>query len=316
MDRTEREILKSLRQLGKEIKMNPAADARVYNSLLDSFRNTFPVQPKFNILLSLRPVAVSLLVLVFVVSGGLGIVYSARNTFPGNILYPVKRLSEKTRMIFVFNRSGKIVLRAEILNNRLSEAKILAKKAEAGDKESELELDVLAQNFTEELRVLKNEVNERLPENQKVKEPFPAKDLLNTEVDKGSLPIQDSRQTFAVIPAENIEKLLSETRELLAGENLALAFIRIQEVEKLVNQEEPKTEQDVSPEESEEKEIPVLEQESIIEPVEKFPSTQSPSTQLPNLGSVGEISNPDEKTDVQGGMQRAKDAETGMIREK
>ena len=304
--------LKDLRKQYQSIKMDPVADARVYNSLLNSFRNTFSVQPKFNILLSLRPVAVSLLVLVFVFSGGLGIVYSAKNTLPGNILYPVKKLSEKTRMIFVFNRSGKIVLRAEILNNRLSEARILAKKAEAGDRDSELELDVLAQNFTEELRVLKNEVNERLPENQKAKEPFPAKDLLNTGVDKGSLPIQDNRQTFAVIPAENIEKLLAETRELLADKNMVLALVRIQQVEKLVNKEE----NSLNEEKQEEKQLeankpeinmksqPIDIQEKKIDPVK------------PLEGSVGEISNPDEKTDVQGGMQRVKDAETGMIREK
>ena len=304
--------LKDLRKQYQSIKMDPVADARVYNSLLNSFRNTFSVQPKFNILLSLRPVAVSLLVLVFVFSGGLGIVYSAKNTLPGNILYPVKKLSEKTRMIFVFNRSGKIVLRAEILNNRLSEARILAKKAEAGDRDSELELDVLAQNFTEELRVLKNEVNERLPENQKAKEPFPAKDLLNTGVDKGSLPIQDSRQTFAVIPAENMEKLLAETRELLADKNMVLALVRIQQVEKLVNKEE----NSLNEEKQEEKQLeankpeinmksqPIDIQEKKIDPVK------------PLEGSVGEISNPDEKTDVQGGMQRVKDAETGMIREK
>ena len=304
--------LKDLRKQYQSIKMDPVADARVYNSLLNSFRNTFSVQPKFNILLSLRPVAVSLLVLVFVFSGGLGIVYSAKNTLPGNILYPVKKLSEKTRMIFVFNRSGKIVLRAEILNNRLSEARILAKKAEAGDRDSELELDVLAQNFTEELRVLKNEVNERLPENQRAKEPFPAKDLLNTGVDKGSLPIQDSRQTFAVIPAENMEKLLAETRELLADKNMVLALVRIQQVEKLVNKEE----NSLNEEKQEEKQLeankpeinmksqPIDIQEKKIDPVK------------PLEGSVGEISNPDEKTDVQGGMQRVKDAETGMIREK
>ena len=304
--------LKDLRKQYQSIKMDPVVDARIYDSLLNSFRETFPAETKirYNFYSVLRPVAVSLLVLVFVFSSGLGIVYSAKNTLPGNVLYPVKRLSEKTRMVFAFNRSGKIVLRAEILNNRLSEARILAKKAEAGDRDSELELDALAQNFTKELRVLKNEVNERLPENQKVKKPFPAEDLLNTGVDKGSLPIQDSRQVFAVVPGEEMEKLLSETRELLADENLALAFIRIQQVEKLVNQQE----EDSLKEEKQEEQQPEAAQP--IQPVQE----KKPETVKPLEGSVGElvkpISNTKEKTDVQTGMQRAKDAETGMIREK
>lgn len=318
MDRTEREILKSLRQLGKEIKMSPAADARIYDYLLNSFRETFPKKPeiRYNFYSVFRPVAVSLLALFFVFSGGLGIVYSAQNTFPGNILYPVKRLSEKTRMIFVFDRSDKIVLRAEMLNNRLSEAKILAKKAEAGDKESEKELDTLAQNFTEELRVLKEKVNEQLPENQKAKEPFPAEDLLNTEqLDKGSLPIQDSRQIFAVVPTEEMEKLLSETKELLAKENLALAFIRIQQVEKLVNKEKTETEEESLNEKKqlEEENKQEINKETKISPIQE----KKPETVKPLEGSVGEISNAKEiKKDVQTGMQRAKDAEAGMIREK
>lgn len=322
MDRTEREILKSLRQLGKEIKMNPASDARIYDSLLNSFRETFPKKPEisYNFYSVLRPVAVSLLVLFFVFSGGLGIVYSAQNTLPGNVLYPVKRLSEKARMIFVFDQSDKIVLRAEILNNRLSEARILVKKAEAGDKASELELDTLAQNFTEELRVLKEKVNEQLPENQKVKEPFPAEDLLNTEqLDKGSLPIQDSRQIFAVVPSEEMEKLLSETKELLAEENLALAFIRIQEVEKLVNKEKPKKEQESLAEEKQpEPEQDKQEINKNNKEIKTLPVREKkPDAVKPLESSVGEISNKKEiKKDFQGGMQRAKNAETGMIREK
>ena len=172
MSRIEREIIKSLRQLGKSIKQDPVREKESYDIVLNSFRETFPVQSKFAIL-SLRPVAVSLLAFVFVFIAGFGTIAVAKNAVPGDILYPVKRVVEKSRMALVVNQSKKAVLRAEILTNRLSEVKVLTEKAKSGDKKYELELNVLAQNFTNELKVLTKQIGDQVSKPQDLIIPFP-----------------------------------------------------------------------------------------------------------------------------------------------
>ncbi len=316
--------LKDLTRQYNSIKPNAVLEEKTRERILDYFRQSLPIETKigYSFNLILKPAMVSLLVLFFIFSAGLETIVVARKSLPGSPLYSIKRIVEKSQMLLAFNTSQKTVLRAEILNNRLSEAKILVKRAETGDKESESELNALTRNFSEELKVLKEEIGTQISQ-ERNKAPFPDKDLLNTEsLDKGSLPIQDHRQTFAVIPTEDIERLLTETRELLADKNMALALVRIQEVEEIVNIEKPKTEQDIPPEESGKKEIPVLEQKLIIEPIEKniqSPSTQLPSTQLLNLGSIGQIVSPkeqSEKNDFKVKIERDSPAQTGMIREK
>lgn len=312
--------------------------------LLNSFREMFPSKTKltYNFYLSLRPVAVSLLAFVFVFVAGFGTIAVAKNTVPGDILYPVKRIVEKSRMVLVFDQSKKAVLRAEILTNRLSEVKVLTEKVKGGDKESELELNVLAQNFTNELKVLTKQIGDQVIEPQAFIIPFPEEELLYIDEEmtsQGSLPIQDERQVFTVIPTEDLEKLLAETQELLAEENLALAFVRLQEAEKLVQEQEPQpeagppleevTEPDVVIEDSEEAEnqeeetqetLPVQPQpEAGLAPeADKAPLEEviEPAIEDDLSGSVGRILLKQEKEiDFQVKIEKDSPAQTGMTRE-
>ena len=316
----------------KSIKQDPVREKESYDLLLDHFRQTFATKPKisFNLYLSLRPVAVSLLAFIFVFVSGFGVLMAAKNTLPGNFLYPVKRVAEKGRMALVFNQSHKTVLRAEILTNRLSEARILAERVEKGDKNLELELNTLAQDFTNELKVLKKEVAEQVAPKESVEvrlqqtdagpvEPFPEQELLAIDQlpDQGSLPVQDQRQVFTVMPTEDLARLLSETRELLAEENLDLALVRIMEAEKLVQEQEPKVEEDISPE-PEEETLPEQPEVEVAPQREQEPVINDQQSTIDNQpASVGQILLKEEvEEDFKVRIEKDSPAKTGMIREK
>ena len=307
--------VRELRKLYKSIKQDPVREQESYDIVLNSFKEMLPSKTKlnYNFYLSLKPVAVSLLAFVFVFIAGFGTIAVAKNTVPGDILYPVKRIAEKSRMVLVFDQSKKAVLRAEILTNRLSEVRILTEKVKGGDKESELELNVLAQNFTNDLKVLTKQIGNQV-------EPFPDEDLLYIDeemLDNGSLPIEDNRQIYTVMPSEELEKLLSETKELLAEENLALAFVKLQEAEKLVEEQEPVTELDVIVEEQQPQDETYVIDEEIKETQEALPvDPVIPIESLDNEPVEPEptsIINDNFSSSI-GQLQKVKDAKTGMTR--
>ncbi len=309
--------VRELRKLYKSIRQDSVREQESHDIVLNSFREMLPSKTKltYNFYLSLRPVAVSLLAFVFVFVAGFGTIAVAKNTVPGDILYPVKRIAEKSRIVLVFDKSKKAVLRAEILTNRLSEVKVLTEKAKGGDKESELELNVLAQNFTNELKVLTKQIGDQVIEPQAFITPFPEEELLYIDeqmIGQGSLPVQDKRQVFTVMPTEDLEKLLSETQELLAEENLALAFVKLQEAEKLVQEQEPVTEPDVVVEDSEEVENQAEEETQGVLPVQPV----EPVIEDDISGSVGQILLKQEKEiDFQVKIEKDSPARTGMTRE-
>jgi len=304
--------VKELTKLYKSIRQDPVHEQESHDIVLNSFREMLPSKTKlnYNFYLSLRPVAVSLLAFVFVFIAGFGTIAVAKNAVPGDLLYSVKRIAEKSRMVLVFNQSKKAVLHAEILTNRLSEVKVLTEKAKKGDKKYELELNVLAQNFTNDLKVLTKQIKDQVIQPQDLIIPFPDEDLLYIDeqmIDQGSLPVQDERQVFTVIPTEDLEKLLAETQELLAEENLALAFVKLQEAEKLVEEQEPVAEPDV-----------VLEEDLVEEETQEILPVQPVEPVIENdlSGSVGQILlKQEEETDFQVNIEKDSPAQAGMTRE-
>lgn len=327
--------LKDLTKQYNTIKLDSVSEERIRERVFDYFRQSISEESNVNyhywVLRVLKPAMATLLVFLFVFGAGLGAVAMAGNSLPGDFLYPVKRIAEKSQILLAFNVSHKAVLRAEILNNRLSEARVLTEKVKAGDKESASELNILADNFNKELKTLKKEVGGQV--DSELAEPFPTEDLLNTEtINQGSLPIQDHRQIFAVIPTEDIEKLLVETQELLADKNMVLALARIEQVEKLVKGEEKIESQESASQEIETQEIQENE-EQILEPIKESieenpqsPSSQLPDVQssirqpadpLPNLGSIGNLSKEKKKEgDFKVIIEKESSSQTGMIREK
>jgi len=245
MNITEKEIVKSLKQLGKQyrsIKQDPIKERESYDMLLSSFKEMFPGTPKIhmNFYLALRPVAVSLMALLIVCFSGFGLLRASENTVPGHFLYTFKRVAEKTQLVFAFNQSKKTALKASILNNRLQEVKILAKNIEEGDAQAETELDTLTQQVASEMESLKREVAAKIT-------PYPNDQLLYIEDD---LPIQDGRIIFTANQTEDLERLLTQTHELLAEENLSAALVRIEEAIQVSQNKEPITEEDITSEEN------------------------------------------------------------------
>jgi len=310
--------VRELRKLYKSIRQDSVHEQASYDIVLNSFREMLPSKTKlnYNFYLSLRPVAVSLLAFVFVFIAGFGTIAVAKNAVPGDLLYSVKKAAEKSHMALIFDQSKKAVLYAEILTNRLSEAKVLTEKAKGGDKKYELELNVLAQNFTNDLKVLKKQIGDQVIQPQDSIIPFPDEDLLYIDeqiTGQASLPIEDNRQIYTVMPSEELEKLLSETKELLAEDNLALAFVRLQEAEKLVEEQEPVTEEDQEEATDQEEKAETEEQETLpVQPVE-------PVIENDLSGSVGQILllKKQEGKDVSDvsidGTKRAEDANIGVI---
>jgi len=244
MSITEREIFKSLKQLKgqyKSIKQDPIRERESYDMLLSSFREMFPGTPKVHMsfYLALRPVAVSLMTLLIVTFSGLGLLKASENTVPGHFLYTFKRVAEKTQLVFAFNQSKKTALRAGILTNRLQEVKILSKSIEKGDVQAENKLNTLTQQVANEMENLKREVASKIT-------PFPSDELLYIEDD---LPIQDGRLIFTTNQTEDLERLLAQTHELLAEENLSAALVRIEEAIQVSQNKEPVTEEDTIEEE-------------------------------------------------------------------
>jgi len=306
MNRTEKQIIQSLRHLGDSVKPDPAWEQESREELLRYFKQTFSDNKTigFNFYLYLRPAGISLLVLLFIFISGFGLLYGAKNTVPGNLLYSVKLSGEKARMALVFDKSNKTVLRAEILTNRLSEVRVLAEKVEKGDRKFESELNILAENFTNELQALKQEIVAQTSKEIEQIDPFPEQELLAIDEEQvfvqeqPSLPIQDQKQVFTVIQSDELQALLLETKELLAEKNLITALARIEQAEKIVQEQETTEEPAVI-----EEETPVLEPEPVI--------------YNPQPGSVGQIlQKPEDETqDFTIDTQRDPGVNTGLIRE-
>lgn len=322
MDKYEKHIIKSLKQLRHDIKPNPVLEQKSWDMLFDSYKETFPQTTKisFNLYLYLRPVAVSLLVLSIIFVSGFSLIARSKHTVPGNFLYPVKLSAEKARMVLVFNYSKKTVLRAEILTNRLSEATILAEKVEKGNKELEPELQDLAKGFTSELRALKQQVAVQIPQGPEQDiTPFPEQELLTIDedqlIDQASLPIQDQRQIFTVIQTQELKQLLAETKDLLVEDNMVTALVRIEQAEKIVQEQEPKQEQDVS-----EQEVVQQEKDDQTHQVDETEKQTLPEQPVDdNLsGSAGQILQkiqPEPVQDFKVDIQKEVPVKTGMIRE-
>jgi hypothetical protein len=300
--------LKDLTQQYHSIKSDPVLENKTQERVLCYFKENIPEHIKINyhFNLVLKPALISALVLVFVFTSGLGTIVAAEKAMPGTPLYPLKKIVEKSQLLLAFNSSHKTALRAEILNNRFNEFKVLFDKLSQSDNhKSNKELDLLAQNFAQNLRSLKEEVKRQMPVQESEPEPiipFPEDQLLVMEdYIEGDLPVQDEQEVFTVIPSLELEQLLAETKEFLAEKNMVSAFARLEEMEKLVRIKESLEEMPVE-EEADKEERETIEQEidkiktdmetnDLGEGEKEEPVIEKPV--LDNLsGSTGQISIP------------------------
>ena len=325
--------------------------------LLSYFKRTFSTKPKIGLVLylSLERVTVSLMVFIFIIGFSSGVVQIAKGALPGNFLYPVKLGAEKIQMVLAFNQSQKTVLRAEILTNRLSEVNVLAKKVESGDKNAESELQGLTKSVSDDLYILKQQVAAQVQVDSRKSvgnepqstvqtptqtKPFPEEDLLVTgqppiiDEYQSSLPIQDQMPVFTVIQSQELKQLLSETKELLAEENLVTALAKIEQAEKVVKEQPEQSEQKQAANEETEiqpVEKPVEESPIIIEPATKQNQLNSQlplndlASQPASTGAIlKKLAEPKKETTSQSGqgesfsidIKKEVPVKTGLIREK
>jgi len=155
----------------------------------------------------LTPVYVTIGLVFIILITGVSLVSASKNSLPGDFLYSIKRVSERTKMAMTVDKSKRAVFRAEILDNRLGEAKILE------EMNSPL-LKTAVQDFQNELSNLKNDVN-----------------ILSL---KSDLPIEDKKEIVPYIGnAEEVKKVLAETKELLSQKNLEVALENITYLENI-----------------------------------------------------------------------------------
>lgn len=215
MDSKEKQIIKVLEELGASIKSDPNLVSQGRGKVLSYIKDNPIVKPKFNFYL--KPVAVGLLVFLFIVFAGFATVFAAKNTLPGDFLYPVKRAAEKARIVLAFK--NKPVLRAEILTNRISEARKLAEKIKKS-KDKNLEPKLIA--VTEEIRQEVDALSKDILSEQKEK----INDNINDNIlfEEGSLPIQDGKKIAKIFQTDELERELKKTKEYLSQKNLTAAL--------------------------------------------------------------------------------------------
>jgi len=170
-----------------------------------------------------RPVYATLCVVFVIFLSGTGLAYASynSNSLPGDFLYPIKKISEKAKLALTLGRSQKTVLRAELLDRRVDEIKILKESNSPflGDATSD---------FQKELKTFKKEIAVQInPEMKEIK----TNEVLSGKTD---LPVEDQKKIIPYIGnAEEVKKILAETKELLSQKNLEVALEKINYLENM-----------------------------------------------------------------------------------
>ncbi len=252
-------------------------EARV--SLMQSFKDTCP-QTKVSFIddvirlmaNSIRPAMVTVSTVLVVGFLTFGLYVSSANAMPGDFLYPVKISFEKARMQIAFKKSSQNALRAEVLNERLTEAELLAKRLNENGTSFNTEFNILAKNFVNELNALKkdikkdmrkreNEIKNNKESNIMVAEtensednniegsntPFPDEKLLS-DLEQDNEPVKDGREIHPFNNTNLIEfqNIVSEIKESLRKEDIQAALNQIEKAKDMVSLEGQNDENETS----------------------------------------------------------------------
>ena len=201
--------------------------------LLSYFNNNFSSTPNqlFGFSLRLRPVVATFVILGVMLTGGVGTLYAAKNTIPGQHLYAVKRFAEKVRLAVTTDAAQKNVLRAELLNNRVTEALVLARRVnDQGDPKAGKNLIVAVYNIKSEIGVLQKEISDQVKSNTADNADSLASAISTVADNDGTLPIEDGKKVADMVLSPDVQKSLLETQELLIKKNLTSALVKTVEV--------------------------------------------------------------------------------------
>ena len=233
--------LKDLIKRYRAIKAEPKWVKETQANLLAYFKEKFHSQkkPEIGFVFYLKPIFISLVILLIIISGSIKVFAEVKNSLPGQSLYPLKRIAEKIVYKLV-PEEEKTLFRAEVAEKRLAEAKKIVEKIGLKDSQVPLEVKKTANEFEKEIIALKKEIKKE-------------------KIDQLDLPIRDDKKIVKIIQEENLEKLLAETKEAIKEKNLVMALEKIGEVEKIFFEPlvEEKTEKEPEKEPEEEKITPV-----------------------------------------------------------
>jgi hypothetical protein len=228
-------LISGLKKL-KEIKPDPSWAKENKKNLIYYYQKVFPSPFKgLNFYyFKLKPVFATLIILGVFFLSSFSIIQAAKKSLPGEPLYPIKRIVEKAKLNFVFNKNQKNILRAEILTTRLEEARSLVRKYPT-DSTVEKKLISVTKDIKSEINNLKNELKEQINKEEEI------------IFDEGDLPILDEKQVVQFVLSEDVKKALEETKKFLAEKNLENAFFKTIEVsKKMMINESSSTIEDVS----------------------------------------------------------------------
>jgi len=249
---------KDLQKQYKSITPNPDLESQARDDLMEQFRNNCPdyhtswvddlvrfasrcVRPAF--------VTINAILVIGVITFGLYM--SSANAMPGDFLYPMKLSFEKAQMQIVFKESSQNALRAEVLDKRLTEAELLAKRLDSNGLNFNTEFNILAKNFVNELNALEKDIKENMPEKEDTtiglmseaekgsqetqKEPFPEEKLLTGQSDK--LPVADGKEIhpFNNANLKEFQKVVSSIRKSLKEKDMQAALNQIEKAQNMVS---------------------------------------------------------------------------------
>ena len=186
------------------------------------YKANFTARLVRNFSLQLVPQLAIFVLIIFI--SGFGLIKTSASTLPGDFLYPIKRLTESAKMSLTFSPSKKVVLRAEILDHRLNEARSLKSQSKQDPKNSATLLSQANSDFAGALKNLKNDLSDQIGQASVI-------DILSSDSD---LPVADDKQIVVYTGnEEDVQKLLEETKQLLAEKKLEVALQKINILEKI-----------------------------------------------------------------------------------
>ncbi len=159
----------------------------------------------------------------------------AKKSVPGQPLYVFKKAIEESKL-FLTPAEKRPVLRAEILEERISEAKLLAEKQKNFDYLKEIN-----KNFKKQLFALENDLKnlQQIPEDSESLNQRQDKTKDDSAIgSKLTSPLEENDLDFYLYISQDLDKIIDETKDLIANGNFEAALEKISEIGKIQSSEE------------------------------------------------------------------------------
>lgn len=163
---------------------------------------------KWSFVFNFRSMAVSCCAVVLVVLSGFGIVASAKNSLPGEILYPVKLLMEDVRIVFS-TKNKKSMLEMEYAGRRISELCQLAASKETVSEEKVIEV---VDDFQLYMASLNRRMEDAQVENETEKVAYTARNI-NEKVEEYKRQIKEASKDLSSEAQNNVDEALIAAEE-------------------------------------------------------------------------------------------------------